>query len=93
MIDATITAAPVNEYSSIKLQICKLKIVKAMRSTMRSTQNCKAQYVILQCELCLSTGKLRIVLHKIAIVLHYTILYYIPFLAPITNNIEKCNDI
>ena len=42
MIDAMITAAPVNEYSSIKLQICKLQIETAMHSTMRSTQNYKA---------------------------------------------------
>ena len=39
MIDATITAAPVKEYSSIKLQICKLQIETTMHSTMSSMQN------------------------------------------------------
>ena len=33
-IDAVINASPVNEYSSIKLQLCYLQIVTMMHSTM-----------------------------------------------------------
>ena len=47
---------------------------------MRTMQNFNVYYVKLQYLLRLNTGKLQIVLHKIAIVLHYTTLHYIPFL-------------
>ena len=51
-----------------------------MQNIMRTTQNFNVYYAKLQYLLRLNTGKLQIVLHKIAIVLHYTTLHYTTFL-------------
>ena len=49
-----------------------------MCSKMRSTQNYKVYHIKLQCVLCLTTDELQVILHKIAIVLNYTTVVYVP---------------